>query len=320
MRLRPELAATVLLVAVLNGCDRGASTSDSVAETRIAGIPVLRNATSPAGTALGNGLRVPPASVLVGSVVPLENADSSRGRPDSERGWQAWMLVTGDPRVALRSLSAQAHAIGIELNGTQCAPPSSTAVGCRFDGERKANGRTRWIDVTVQRGLASPHNQSFSQIVVEFHDVPSDGAPHVLASHAVVPAFPRLPRRWPDLGAPGDVLMPTSKKVNLKVEEGSHQAAPLFAGPGTVSAGSVTAILAVDGEPKEVITAYSRQVADLADDGRDGADSTRVSERHDDGARVLEFTQESVDGYYFGHLVSRRGQQSWLVIERLQHS
>lgn len=120
---------------------------------KVHGIPVLKSALSPAGTDLGSGFEVPAGTVLVGATVPNEIVVVHRGRPIEDRGWTAWMLMSGDPRHALDSVVRQARAQRIPAR-RDCWSEGAVNTWCGVRGLRHAAGRTRWIEARAMRTQA----------------------------------------------------------------------------------------------------------------------------------------------------------------------
>jgi hypothetical protein len=310
--------ALVLLAALL----AFAANDDAPPEftvTKVDGVPFLNGATSGPGTELGAGLRVPPGARLLGTTIPIETVVIYRGTPIPDRGWQAWMFVSGDPIAALRSVATQARGAGLTVGGLGCPEPESASFAfCGVSGQHVSSNRVRWLSAGVWRGTDRMLDAPLSHLVVEYHDhqrLP-DNFPILdddQQGDSPIPVMPSLPRRWRPLPGPGDELaLAPFRARQLHVEPGTHVVAPYSAG----CAATYNAVLAVDGDPVQVMRAYSRQVAGLDSQG----DPAHVRERRDGDARVLEFNQVSRFEQYLGHLVIRPGQPRYLFIETCMSS
>jgi hypothetical protein len=301
---------------VVAGCWSGDGTPET---TRVAGIPVIRDAISAAGTPLGAGFKVPRGAVLVGGAVPVENAVVYRGRPRRDRGWTALMLATGDPQALLASVTDQAAAIGIRATTAGCF--DGDALECSIAGEH-IGGRTRSVSASIRRQRATTFNGPYSQLIVEYHDYATFRTTSSVYEGQTLPRHlraPQVPRDWPALAGPGDTLIRIVGDTvgDLVVEPHTYLAAPLFSGGCTPS---VVAVLIVDGEPRDVATAYSRQIESLGRPNEPDA-KAHVRTRRDGRATVYEFNQTPHGATTFhGQLVEREGRVPWLVIEACRES
>jgi hypothetical protein len=262
-RTRALVAGAVVLVvlAVVLGIAARNGPPPRFTVTKVHGAPLLDGATSGPGTALDGGLRVPPGAGLLGTTIPIEYAVVYQGRPIPDRGFTASMFVTGDPIVAMRALAAQAHAAGLVVGGVHC-PRTREAwfLSCGLGAHRESANRVRWMTASLVRGNTRMLDQPLSHLVVEYHD------------HERLPDFPTfadvrspdvgggqlppLSNAWPALPGPGDELaLAPARPRQLRVEPGTHVVAPFSAG----CAATYNAVLAVEGDPMQVMRAYSQE-------------------------------------------------------------
>ena len=88
-----------MLAVALSACS---SERPSTAITKLQGIATLAGATRPPGTKLGNGFTVAPGTALIADAFPLGDATVLAGRSIEDRGWRAYLIVTGDPHGVIR--------------------------------------------------------------------------------------------------------------------------------------------------------------------------------------------------------------------------
>lgn len=161
----------------------------------------------------------------------------------------------------------------------------------------------------------------YSELVLEYHDHERlDG--DYLARWMSLPRntatwnapWPAVPDEWPALAEEGETFSPGgSPDDGLTVEAGSRLAAPAFAGRcGTYSQ---VWVLAVNGDPDQVLGAYEQQLQRI-DGIPESARETSVRRRHDGDAEVTSFRRQ-VGGpdNVTAQIVERRGEPRSLIIE-----
>src|SRR5690349_12176296 len=97
------VVAAVALVAGGCGLFSGSGSPDEVI---VSGIPVAHGMTLGAGTPLGSTFRVPRGTLLVGGVLPADHVGSLAAPGPPDRGWRAWLLLTGSPASVLNAIAA----------------------------------------------------------------------------------------------------------------------------------------------------------------------------------------------------------------------
>jgi hypothetical protein len=257
------------------------------------GIPVVRGATRPAGTPLGDGFEVVTGSVLVGGVFPSFRAGLRPG--DADEGWRALLLVTGDVDRVLDAYTTQARRVGL-FPQVRCDASAPALLTCAGDDGTDA----RSIDLRLQRGDPGRGRPPLSHLFIRYRRtgpsprreeaVPADGTYGVPRELRDVPegwrALPRSGRQYED---------------RLVVPDGARLIAP----PGAPWPGSV-AVFEVTGDPPAVVEAAVPR-----------GSVRRVSRRSQQGAEIATVYGSDVSPYgtVIGEVVERRGRTPLLLVE-----
>lgn len=254
------IAVFAALIAV--GC-RSGSSGHRVPSEAIDGIPVGAEATRAAGHPLGNGFTVAPGTALLGEAFPYVNPFTDR-----MAGWDAYLVVTGDPLRVMASYRDQAEAAGIPLAPSNVVPSEDPIRGtptyctdspelgylCSATGKVSTERASRLIAVEIHRG----HNPPASWALVSYREVtPTSETQTPAPPYALGTSAPELPNKWPRLSGPGARIRPFvgDSSTELRIEPGSRAIAHVMVSQG----GTPQVLLAIDGDPDEVAKRYKEQ-------------------------------------------------------------
>lgn len=308
------MAVAVLLVLV--GCSDGGGSdgpmsSQTVDDTTAAGpagpIPVSAADVVEAGGPIAQGYTVPDGAVLLGKAIPA-------GQDIPHGGWDAHLLVPGDPRPVMDALVRQAEADGFDVRSYALARdqyPSGSlcddvddSYRCSAFGVVSPNGEGGSISMDLVRQPAGPD----APVPASWLRMSLWEEGHRVTSTRPLPAIdrdgpepPALPDGWV-LPAVGDLVGDEfggefdgedgSDLQAFEIVEGSRAIAPVLS-DGDLS---YTLLLAVTGDLDDVISSYLAQ-----HDGMEGTapamagDGSRVATYGGGGAGGPEFTLQSVE-------------------------
>jgi len=226
------------------------------------------------GTALGNGFSVPEGAFLVGGPIALGVGTIYNNVPLIDKGWEAYLEVPGDPRSVMEVVRRQADAVGLPLH-PMAIDDGDPAAFCGPDAEGYSclaaaaadRGRDdhRRLDVSFVRthGGGAEAPQSYLRIKYSDRERPS-GPPGALGDvnaplgpppNPVSTSWPALAKTNESFGEGyGDGI------AGFTVEPGSQLLAPVTSEPfDGCTAEAYVALLAIDGDPQEVLRAYAEQ-------------------------------------------------------------
>jgi hypothetical protein len=314
------LAATLLLAGCTN---EGAGTASI---SRHQGVPVLDGATKDSGTKLGNGFTVAPGSVLIGDVFPVGVGRRVGNRSVEDRGWQAFLLVTGDPTQVLAHYQHEAKdaAMPLRAYGSDTSTPAPMCkvepvegYVCRGAGYADEDDRARSFSLTIVRrmgdgrGLASIP-QSYATLQYSDLDALTSGRSAYLVSPLPGPDAPALPEGWPSPAGPGDRVDWGNPRAGPIIVEAQSRAAIAPLVMARVVGLSPGVILRIDGRPLPVLRAYQRQFARLL--GRLGVrEAQPIKSRRDDGATVFTVNVIGVSAIRLSAF-ARSGEPTWAIL------
>ena len=306
-------ALLLALVGCSDGGDSGEAASSLVIDdTATAGgpaapIPVSASDVVEAGGPIASGFTVPEGAVLLGRAIPV-GPDIPHG------GWDAYLLVPGDPRPVMAALVRQAEADGFDIRSYALARdqyPSGSLCDnvdegyrCSAVGVDSPSGEGRSVTMGVVRqssGPDAPVPASWLQVSLWEEGRQATSTYPLPAIDREGPEPPALPDGWA-LPAVGDVVGDEfggefdgedgSDLQAFEIVEGSRAIAPVL------STGDLgyTLLLAVTGDLDDVISRYLAQ-----HDGIEGTapamtdDGSRVATYGGGGAGGPEFTLRSVE-------------------------
>lgn len=290
-------------------------------------VPVLDSVARGPGTELRDGLEVSPGTVLVAGVLP-DGIDSPFGDITGE-GWSALLFVTGEPSEVFEAYLAQAESVGMErVEAPEGAPaflredlPADaqryTACGVSSEGGpagyscsglATTDGGAPCLRVALVRRTTGNTVESSLRLrrVTDPDGCVGAGSQMIGDPYAEPPV---LPDDWPELPAVGDLLGEAfGMLAPLEVAEGTELAVPPF----WDGCGGSSALLAVSGDPMEVLTAYGSQLDALAP----RAERTDVVTRSvHDGTTVHEIRrQEPAGGSAYAARVLERTEDPALLV------
>jgi hypothetical protein len=261
-------AVTVALASLAlsaSGCASGSSGNAGADD--VDGAPVVAAAITRPGGELPDGFTVPPGTVLLGAVQRTGIRSTLNGEPVPERGWNALLLVNGDPYDVLEDVRAQAAHNGMpaSLMPTGCTTYPDV-VECRVDahspGFVQHPARGAGLSALVTRGPGGSSRPPMSHLRLSYSEVqPSEARKPVAAPPAVDRTEPvRLfPDDWPAPLQPGDRFGSISGETWV-VEDGTR-----LVGPPSYTAvcatGGFDAVFEVTGDAERVVERYARQFA-----------------------------------------------------------
>ena len=325
-----------LLVGVLlfGGCSSDDATLPE-AVSDVQGVPVLDGAAQPAGTTLGNGFTVAPGSYLIGAVFPMGVAVVRDGEPLQDRGWQARLLVVGEPAAVIAHYQRQGRAAGLEIEGGDfprrnawdageanlCGKDPVEGYGCYAYGETTDESRVRRFTFRFARRAARPvlgardAPQSFALVAYSDTDVsvlPAGGRRTRPSTPG--PPAPPMPSGWPAPGGPGErVVVGLPDRLSVRIEPGSRAAAPpLFSLDRAVPVPEL--VLRIDDDPERVLRAYRDQFDRLLERyWRTQVNTPPIERTRDDGASVLHLHIGETLSFDLTAFV-REGQPTWALL------
>lgn len=175
------------------------------------------------GTELGNGFTVPAGAVLLGAPTPIGAAYSYKGTDVFDRGWDATMVVPGDPRTVVAALKAQPREAGFDLRpGDSYEGGASEVDGycrqadrgyvCAARGFRDTGDEADSIDIEFVRRNASAGSPPMSHLWLRFSDSdrPLPALSTSYTTDADLPLGPEPPavtKDWPPLPQPGEPVL-----------------------------------------------------------------------------------------------------------------
>jgi hypothetical protein len=253
--------AAVVLAFVASGC-----TSESggrAGDTTIQGAPVVASAITRPGGKLPDGFTVPPGTVMLGPVMPTGVQTVFNGVPVPERGWQATLLVTGDPYDVLDHARREAARAGMPASlilPSSCnTDPTTETFECGFDAHSPGNfeypKRGASLGASITRRAGTAKLPPVSHLVLRYSRV--EGTPNPAPAPTPPPMErtmkpPPFPDHWPALLQPGD---PTSRGSDIKIERGTR-----MVGPPIAAFRGTAAVFEVVGDPQVVIDRYTKQL------------------------------------------------------------
>lgn len=247
-------AVAVVLAGVIGWKVVTASDTSPATVRSVGGVPLAEGAWSPPGSSITPWLRVPPDAVQVGPVFV----------DDTEEGWSASLVITGDPGRVASGLIDQAEAAGFGPSVSGWCSPSDV-VWCH--GSRRITGPQGATAEVLTFGIGySPTGAGslpVSAIRIDLSRVDSDvelgTAPDVKegfpAQRSDLAAW-----RWPHLARAGEVVVGAEllRTPTLRVPDGAWQVAPLGLGPCGYDDGVL--VLQVKGSPAAVAVDLVEQI------------------------------------------------------------
>lgn len=320
------MGAVGVVMVLVAGCGDD-SPDDS--DRSFGDVPVLGSVARGPGTALRDGLEVATGTVLVGGVLP-DGIDSPFGDLTGE-GWWALLFVTGEPSEVLEAYLVQAEATGMERvevpegapaflredlpadaqQYTACGAPSEGGpAGYSCSGLAMTDGGAPCLHVNLARRTTGDTVESSLRLrrVTDPGGCVGDGF-HMIGDPDAEP--PVLPDDWPALPAAGDPFGEAfGMLATLEVADGAELAVPPF---GDGGCGGSSALLAVSGDPMDVLVAYGSQLDALAPT----AERTDVVPHSmPDGSIVHEIRRQELGGgnTYVARLLERAEDPALLVL------
>lgn len=309
------LACVVLLSAA--GCNE-----DERSVTGVTVGAVEPTAAFGPGTGLGDGFEVTEGSTLIGAPIPLGTTVVLNGEPIVDDGWRAFLYVDGEPEAVVDAYLEQADERGLtpvplpdsEVFAEEGEAPaqgwgrcgSNDGLGYRCRAAA-SDGDATCLTVDVMRERGASHLELALMRNYRF-DVPCGAPAGVLVLGGEV--VPGPPERWPALPGPGEPFGERWEHLSeIHVQEGSQVvAAPIRHD----MCDTVTAALAVDGEPLEVLDRYVAAFGALMN-----IEPDVTSERDERAGVVLERRRinEPAGGRSFtADLVVDAEGQGWLYL------
>ncbi len=259
--------------------DSGRSQESGLPDSPADPIPTSAEDMAVAGSPIANGFSVPAGSVLAGGPLAFITALSDGGAPTPDGGWEAHLVVPGDPRAVLGDLRRQARAVGLDVRPAMDSAVEVPQSFCRRDGavyECFAAGGSepfdgRYLTIEVHRrprdGDIGP--ESYALVTYSDSEQQAIGLEQFLAlgpaDAPLGPAPPPVPLDWsalPATGQPFAVGYHGGELDPLILEDGSRLIVPTTLGTilGCTNR-SFAALLAVEGDGREVVEAYAQQVS-----------------------------------------------------------
>lgn len=257
---------------------------------------------------------------LVGTTFPNGVIYPSREAPYVDHGWNAVLLVEGDPRTVMAAYRRQAAAAGIAFvsrgnRSTMCELESETDLyTCEAFGSSLDRSRSMQIDVVRGRPGYGP----VSHAVLHYSDrnLPGEGTSSAVPEPTVPrgPKPPPVPHKWPARAAIGHLMIPGYLgPVSLIVEAGSAVVAPVA--PESVTTGHFAwrVVLRISGSPQGVAEAYLRQLEGLHTVG--GYVSPEVAVSTDDAGRtVYRISGETLGGDSHSISIVDGPRGEWMIL------
>lgn len=278
------VVVAALVLAAASGCsfsDRsdGGGPADAPAPAW-APIPM---AGGPAGVGaqLGNGFSVPEAAFLVGGPLALGVQGTYNGEPLVDAGWEAYLEVPGDPRLVVDEVRRQAEAAGLPLHPMAtgdrdpiafCGPASDGYSCLAAAAADRGDDDHRRLDVSFVRTAGAGARAPQSHLRIRYSDRERPFDPLGRLGPIDAPLGPRpdpVASAWPPLATTGESFGAGYGDgiAGFTVEAGSRLLAPVTSEPfDGCTNNAYVAVLAVDGEPDDVLAAYATQVANHVGD------------------------------------------------------
>lgn len=306
MRRRSAALVGVAVIAalLLSACtsDGSEASSPEVPAGPADPIPVLAEAVVEAGEPISDGFTVPEGAVLLGRAIP-KGVTNQAG--DLDRGWDAYLVVPGDPRLVVRSLIEQAEGDGFAVRSYALASdryPSGTVCGETDEGYRcsvvgfdplGAPERTFEVQfVRAEPAVGGVVARSWLRASLSDAERPEASyateypLPEVTGDGPVAPDAPRE-MVLPEVGDAVGEEFADQGMFRFRIEEGSEPIGPVLEQPG---GGRYTVLLAVDGDLDDVVARYLVQ-----HDGREFQDPVTT----DDGTVVRTYGGGGAGGSEF---------------------
>jgi hypothetical protein len=319
-------AGTLAATLFLTGCSGGGA---GTGISRHQGVPVLDGATKESGTKLGNGFTVAPGSVLIGDVFPTGAERRVGDRTLEDRGWHAFLLVTGDPAQVLAHYQREAEDATMPLRAygsdtstpaPMCKIESVEGYVCRGAGYADEDDRARSFSLTIVRRMGDGRSgltsipQSYATLQYRDQDALTSGRSSYLVSPLPGPEPPTLPTDWPALARSGDHIDSGIPRAGpLTLEPQSRAVIAPIVEEGNVGLPRPNVILRIDGGPMAVLRAYQRQFVRVLERLGAGPTTRPIRRRIDDGVTVFDLNVIA-DSAIRLTAFARKGEPTWAIL------